>query len=150
MSRLLRAVENWPLLIAVMRELLHKILDLRRLLVDDLHAGEEMLRYMQDFEVLSSEGGSEALEHDFCGAASVVKVRDIFIPLFLTLLSVCISSQYLNFSVVTRTQLIHESLTMTSCSSYRYLKCDHAYLCNIWSTILCALLNYALLICLSS
>ena len=86
MSRLLCAVENWPLLIAVMRKLLHKILDLRRLLVDDLHAGEEMLRYMQDFEVLSSEGGSEALEHDFCGAASLVKVRDIFLLVFLTLL----------------------------------------------------------------
>lgn len=75
LSQLLLMVENWPLVLALMEKLLHKILNLRRSLLkgEGGFGAVELLGYMQDFEELNNDTGAKALEYDTCGAASLVK-----------------------------------------------------------------------------
>ncbi|MCO5581221.1 hypothetical protein L7F22_035099 [Adiantum nelumboides] len=77
LSRLLLMVENWPLVVALLGKLLHKILSVPWSWLKgggtEFPEAAELLRHMQDFEELNTEVGMKALEHDTCGAASLVK-----------------------------------------------------------------------------
>lgn len=77
LSRLLLTTENWSLAVALMGELLQRVLDLRQCIIKSISlqipSAAEFSKYMEDFEILNNEVGLKALEQDAWGAASLVK-----------------------------------------------------------------------------